>query len=76
LLYQKSTRAFRSPKLNYVTLLFHPTKDCKTKSIRESNFNLLKIGLPICPFALAGIAASVIIVPLAFKAMGEVASGE
>ena len=29
------------------------------------------VGLPICPFALAGVVASIIILPLAFKAAGE-----
>jgi len=33
------------------------------------------IGLPICPFALAGIVVSIVILPLGFKAVGEVTSG-
>jgi len=33
------------------------------------------LGLPVCPFALAGIVASIIILPLASKAVGEAAGG-
>jgi len=33
------------------------------------------IGLPICTLALAGIVVSIVILPLGFKAVGEVTSG-
>jgi hypothetical protein len=29
------------------------------------------VGLPICPFALAGIVVSIVIIPLAFKTLAE-----